>query len=66
MTKKKKSDVRRSSNSYGSRHCLCPKCGYRMEHERGVPCSSIKCPQCGASMRGERCADTGTKSTQQE
>jgi len=30
--------------------CLCPSCGYKEAHERGVPCYSKKCPKCGASM----------------
>jgi len=30
--------------------CVCPACGYREAHERGVPCSSRKCSQCGAPM----------------
>jgi len=31
-------------------HCVCPNCGHREPHERGVPCYDLKCPQCGASM----------------
>jgi len=30
--------------------CLCPKCGFKSKHQRGVPCASRKCPQCGVSM----------------
>jgi hypothetical protein len=30
--------------------CVCPKCGRRESHERGVPCAGRKCPQCGAGM----------------
>jgi len=36
------------------RECVCPKCGYEMEHERNVPCTEIKCPKCGAMMVGKR------------
>lgn len=30
--------------------CVCPQCGQRQPHERGVPCVAQKCPQCGAAM----------------
>ena len=31
-------------------NCLCPQCGHRKAHERGVPCIKTKCPKCGAAM----------------
>ncbi|HMM70067.1 MAG TPA: hypothetical protein PKD08_06180 [Gudongella oleilytica] len=31
-------------------YCECPKCGTRVGHGRGEPCSSIKCPNCGTPM----------------
>lgn len=30
--------------------CVCPQCGHRESHERGVPCMQKKCAQCGAVM----------------
>ena len=30
--------------------CVCPKCGQRAPHKRGVPCTEQKCPGCGAAM----------------
>jgi len=30
--------------------CLCPACGHREAHERGVPCAQKLCPKCGAAM----------------
>jgi cation diffusion facilitator family transporter len=26
--------------------CICPQCGYAIEHGRGIPCSEIRCPHC--------------------
>jgi len=34
--------------------CVCPKCGYKMDHDRGKPCLETNCPKCGAKMLGER------------
>lgn len=30
--------------------CVCPKCGTRVTHDRGTPCTNMKCPKCGTSM----------------
>ncbi len=37
----------------GSSICKCPKCGYTMPHQRGIPCTEFKCPKCGTPMLGE-------------
>lgn len=31
-------------------YCKCPKCGMKVEHRRGVPCTEAKCPKCGVLM----------------
>jgi len=30
--------------------CVCPRCGYSVSHERGVPCSTLKCPKCNVNL----------------
>ncbi len=31
-------------------YCSCPKCGEKVSHMAGVPCTSLKCPKCGSSL----------------
>ncbi len=33
--------------------CVCPKCGARAAHQRGMPCSGQQCPKCGNAMTRE-------------
>jgi predicted Fe-Mo cluster-binding NifX family protein len=33
--------------------CLCPNCGHREPHERGVPCAQKRCPKCSTAMTRE-------------
>jgi len=30
--------------------CVCPKCGNKVAHRAGVPCTQVKCPKCGSAM----------------
>jgi hypothetical protein len=34
-------------------YCVCPDCGYRIKHQRGVPCTSLKCPNCSTPLKRE-------------
>jgi hypothetical protein len=46
----------------GTDTCVCPKCGWETEHERGTPCNQLKCEKCGAVMTGKGTAgSTETK-----
>jgi len=36
-----------------SGYCVCPQCGKREPHQRGVPCFEQKCPKCGSAMARE-------------
>lgn len=33
--------------------CVCPKCGHREPHERGIPCARRQCPKCKSAMTRE-------------
>ncbi len=33
--------------------CVCPACGMRVPHQRGIPCSTVRCPNCGTLMMRE-------------
>jgi hypothetical protein len=39
----------------GTKECVCPKCGYKKVHSRGIPCSEVECPKCKTPMRGAFC-----------
>jgi len=31
-------------------NCICPGCGYSMQHLLGKPCNQLQCPKCGTNM----------------
>ena len=31
-------------------YCVCQKCGYKIPHERGIPCSTLECPKCKINL----------------
>ena len=39
----------------GTAECVCPKCGEKSPHTRGVPCIQTKCPKCESNMAGLFC-----------
>ena len=43
----------------GVKYCVCPECGYSVEHAqigegKSKPCAQIECPKCGAKMAGSK------------
>ncbi len=35
-------------------NCVCPSCGHREPHVRGIPCVKMQCAACGAEMVREQ------------
>jgi cation diffusion facilitator family transporter len=31
-------------------YCVCSKCGYKIPHQRGIPCSTLQCPNCKVNL----------------
>ena len=39
----------------GTAECICPKCGEKTPHQRGIPCFNVLCPKCKTPMAGVFC-----------
>ena len=53
---------RNKGGAFGpSGYCVCVKCGYRTEHQRGVKCTTLKCPECGHVMARQELLDEKKK-----
>lgn len=44
-------EVREASGKGPEGYCVCEKCGYKIIHERGTPCSKLKCPKCNINLK---------------
>jgi len=31
-------------------NCVCPACGYKLQHATGTPCTNVACPKCRSRM----------------
>ena len=45
-----KDEIKEAKGAGPGGFCVCKKCGYKIEHKRGTPCSTIKCPKCGGGL----------------
>ena len=41
-----KGEVEEAVGKGPSGYCICSKCGYKIAHQRGIPCSDLECPKC--------------------
>ena len=48
-----KGEIQEAIGKGPSGYCICSKCGYKIVHERGVPCSNLKCPTCNTNLERE-------------
>ncbi|KQC07333.1 MAG: hypothetical protein APR54_06145 [Candidatus Cloacimonas sp. SDB] len=42
-------------------NCICAKCGRKVPHKQGIPCTDLKCPDCGNTMIREELLDNRAK-----
>jgi len=31
-------------------YCVCPRCGHKVPHVAGTPCTELTCPKCNTTM----------------
>ncbi|MDD5552136.1 MAG: cation diffusion facilitator family transporter [Candidatus Pacebacteria bacterium] len=48
-----KEEVKEATGQGPVGNCICPECGYKAPHKRGIPCSSLKCPKCNINLKRE-------------
>lgn len=45
-----KGEVKEAGGQGPDGYCVCPKCGYKISHRRGMPCSILQCPNCKVNL----------------
>ena len=48
-----KGEVKEAAGRGPSGYCVCSQCNYKIAHQRGVPCSTLKCPNCNIDLKRE-------------
>lgn len=48
-----KGEIREAAGKGTIGYCVCSKCNYKIPHQRGIPCSSLKCPNCNTNLKRE-------------
>jgi len=39
-------EIRSAKGAGPDGFCVCPQCGYKVSHQRGIPCPTMTCPKC--------------------
>jgi len=45
-----KGEIEEAAGQGPGGYCVCPDCGYSVEHQKGVPCSTLQCPKCKINL----------------
>jgi uncharacterized paraquat-inducible protein A len=48
-----KDNIKEAQGKGPEGYCVCPECGYKQNHKKGFPCSTIKCPKCNINLTRE-------------
>jgi len=48
-----KKEIEEATGKGPKGYCVCEKCDYKTEHQRGIPCSALKCPSCNINLKRE-------------
>jgi len=48
-----RSKIKEAVGKGPSGHCVCEKCNYITQHQKGTPCSTLRCPNCNTSLKRE-------------
>jgi cation diffusion facilitator family transporter len=48
-----KDTIKKAGGKGPEGYCICKKCGHKIKHKRGTPCSTIKCPKCKITLERE-------------
>jgi len=48
-----KSEIEEAAGQGPGGYCVCPECGYKIPHERGIPCSTLRCPKDNTPLQRE-------------
>ncbi|MHC1774753.1 MAG: DUF362 domain-containing protein [Lentimicrobium sp.] len=54
-----------SKGKGGGGYCVCPKCGYTVAHEAGIPCKTMFCKVCDVSLQRSETTGKGNGSVQE-